>query len=410
MLQNLREAYWEAARQADYWRGTLFRADKAFRDAVIQSLMRAGPGLTPVRGQANRHAAAAANWLVTAQDATPDHGVSYGYFPTLNQGGWEVSYPETTGYIITSLVNYGKLTAQDSLIDRAFDMGLWEADIQMDSGAVQGGKLRPPEKRTPATFNTGMVLDGWVSLLETKPDPVIEGAARRAADFLVNDLTDEGLFRTNGAFVSADAVKIYNVLCAWAMYRFGNLVGDRRYTSAAVRAVDGALTRQKANGWFAENCLTEPHRPLTHTIGYTTQGVMEVGALAGREDFIAAAKSCLQGALSAVRPNGFLPGRLDPQWHPAVRWSCLTGSAQLAICGYRLEALTGETPLGDQADQLVDFLKAVQLTDTGNPGVDGALAGSYPILGGYMTGGYPNWATKYLLDALMLQSARPATS
>jgi hypothetical protein len=48
----------------------------------------------------------------------------------------------------------------------------------------------------------------------------------------------------------------------------------------------------------------------------------------------------------------------------------------------------------------------VQRRETGNPDIDGALAGSYPIFGGYMTGGYPNWATKYLLDALMLEAER----
>ena len=56
------------------------------------------------------------------------------------------------------------------------------------------------------------------------------------------------------------------------------------------------------------------------------------------------------------------------------------------------------------ADMLVDFLKAVQVVGSGIAGIDGALAGSYPITGPYMTSGYPNWATKYLLDALMLQS------
>jgi hypothetical protein len=55
---------------------------------------------------------------------------------------------------------------------------------------------------------------------------------------------------------------------------------------------------------------------------------------------------------------------------------------------------------------LVNFLKAVQRVNTGKPEIDGALAGSFPIMGDYMTGGYPNWATKYLLDALMLQAER----
>jgi len=34
----------------------------------------------------------------------------------------------------------------------------------------------------------------------------------------------------------------------------------------------------------------------------------------------------------------------------------------------------------------------------------GAVAGSFPLFGGYMRAGYPNWATKYFLDALLLQA------
>ena len=54
------------------------------------------------------------------------------------------------------------LTGQIDLIDRASRMAQWEANIQMSSGAVQGGKVTTPDKQSPATFNTGMVLDGFV--------------------------------------------------------------------------------------------------------------------------------------------------------------------------------------------------------------------------------------------------------
>lgn len=37
------------------------------------------------------------------------------------------------------------------------------------------------------------------------------------------------------------------------------------------------------------------------------------------------------------------------------------------------------------------------------PALVGALAGSFALTGEYMRSGYPNWATKYFLDALLLQ-------
>ena len=170
--------------------------------------------------------------------------------------------------------------------------------------------------------------------------------------------------------------------------------------------------------------------------------MLEVGIEAGPDDFVAVAEACLRGALSAVRANGFLPGRLDSAWRPAARWfrltgasmrraldalleqirpdgflpagfygnwsaaalsGCLTGSAQIAIVSYRAHQICGNARYRRATDRLLDFLKRLQDLDLERPDTSGAIPGSFPMLGDFMYLGYPNWATKYLLDALMLQ-------
>jgi len=406
MKESLVEQYWRAAKYIERWRSILLKSDPQFRTVVLTEQLRSAVSIRPVTGETAMRAAAALQWLFRAQDSTLDRGVSYGYFPISAARGWDVSYPETTGYIMTTLVEYGRRTSWAEPIERARSMALWEAEIQMPTGAVQGGKLTLSTKQTPAAFNTGMVLDGLVTVLQERADPVILKAAERAADFLAHDLTNEGLFITNGEFVAGDAIKIYNVLCAWALHRFGRMTGSGRHCDLAIKAVQGALRFQKPNGWFAENCLSDSRRPLTHTIGYAAQGVLEVGIAAEREDFVAASEKVWQAIMPRISGNGFLAGRFDASWRPIGHWSCLTGSAQLAIVAYRLSQLRSDRGYGDAADRLVNFLKALQRLGTGNTGIDGALAGSFPIMGGYMTGGYPNWATKYFVDALMAQALR----
>jgi uncharacterized protein YyaL (SSP411 family) len=404
LLSSIKQKYWDASDDLQRWKAILLNDDRIFRDIVLKDQFRSPKLVVPISGETAERAAAAVRWLVAAQNATPDRGVSYGYFPVSPAKGWDISYPETTGYIMTSLIDFARLTGQVELVDRAYHMAQWEADIQMSSGAVQGGKVTSSEKQTPATFNTGMVLDGFISVLQERDDNDIFRAAERAGEFLVKDLDDRGMFKTNGTFVSAESIKTYNVLCAWAMYRLGELTGNSYYSDAAIRAVEGALKLRKDNGWFAENCLDDHKNPLTHTIGYTTQGILEVGIAAGRDDFVDAGEQCLQGILPNIEENGYLAGRFDSDWHPAVRWVCITGSAQIAIVAYRLAELRGKQEYLTAADKLVNYLKATQRTDTGIEGIDGAVAGSYPITGPYMTTGYPNWATKYFLDALMLQA------
>jgi hypothetical protein len=404
ILNSVLEQYWNATKSLKRWRDSLSGANREFRSIVLSDHLRSAGSVRPVTEETAKRASAAAGWIYRAHDATPDDGVSYGYFPVSAARGWDVSYPETTGYIITTLIEYARRTGIDSAIERARRMAMWEAEIQMPGGAVQGGKLTTREKQTAATFNTGMVLDGFVTALENRPDAVILRAAERAAGFLVADMSPAGLFTTNGEFVTGDQFKIYNVLCAWALYRFGRLTGSKRHCAAAIAAVEGALRFQSGNGWFANNCLTDSNRPLTHTIGYTTQGILEVGLEAERDDFVAAVEKCFRALIPRIHANGFLPGRFDSDWRPAVRSSCLTGSAQLALIGYRLFQFRRESRYAQAADKLVNFLKGVQRVGTGIPGIDGALSGSFPIMGEYMSAGYPNWATKYLLDALMAQA------
>jgi hypothetical protein len=378
-----------------------------FASVVIKSQIDFMLGrLRPGPGQTRQRMRAAVEWLLRAQEATPDDGVALGYFPWRRRAGtsgWLPSYPETTGYIIPSLLEYAERVGDPSVREDARRMAIWEATIQMPSGAVQAGPVCPAEQRRPSVFNTGMVLQGYVALLlEQKDERIFEGA-RRAADFLVGDMDGDGYFRTHGPFVTDDRVKTYTCLCAWPLYRFGQLVGEKRYVDAAVRAVEAALRQQEPNGWFANNCLSRPQAPLTHTIGYTMQGILEVGLLAGRQDFVAAVERAARPLLARIAAGGFLRARYDADWRPARFSSCLTGDAQIAGVFYRLFEYPGDPHYREGADRLVDFLKALQVLDASNPGVNGGLAGSFPILGEYMTGGYPNWATKYFLDALMLQ-------
>lgn len=411
-----REALFRQSSRASYWRtaafvrevGALRRSrNRGLRGQVAGELGRfLVSGSRPVTGEVDSRIRAAVDWILRAQAAAGDGGVALGYFPC-GEGatGWRPSYPETTGYIITSLLDYSARYADRAAAQAAMRMAYWEVSVQMASGAVQGGEVCSADRQTAAAFNTGMVLDGWCSAYLHSGDASLLEAARRAADFLVQDLDERGFFKTNGAFVSKGEVKTYTCLCAWAIYRLGDIVNDDLYRRAAVRSIEAALRQQQPNGWFAHNCLNRSSAPLTHTIGYTLQGILEVGILANRGDFIAAVERTLAQILPRRSASGYLPGRFFADWEPAGFSSCLTGAAQIAIVSYRLAGHSGNHAYREHADALVNFLKAHQRMQAADPAVVGALAGSYPLFGGYMRAGYPNWATKYLLDALMQQVA-----
>jgi hypothetical protein len=356
----------------------------------------------PIRGETLERAKAAADWLLRAQAATADDGVSYGYFPYGSGNGWKTSYPETTGYIISTLLEYANNTGDTQIAEAALKMAHWEVSVQMKSGAVQANARCAPEDQVAAAFNTGMVLDGWSSAFRFSQDKRFLKAGQRAGDFLVGDMNEHGYLQSHGKNMPV-SIKTFTCLCAWPLCRLSEDTGDDRYRIAAVKIVEAALKQQHANGWFANNCLTRHEAPLLHTIGYTLQGILEVGISTKRDDFIGAAQRGIDPLISQMSSKGFLPGRFYSDWKPAAFSSCLTGSAQIAVVCYRLFEHTGDVKYRGAADALLNFLKALQIIDIPITGVQGALSGSFPIVGAYQMLGYPNWATKYYLDALMCQ-------
>jgi len=97
-------------------------------------------------------------WIGRAQNhsVSADGGVAR-HFSLIT--GWGTSYPETTGYLVPTLLAYAKLWGDETSHQRARCMLDWLVSIQLHDGGFQGGIIdsRPT---VPVTFNTGQILLG----------------------------------------------------------------------------------------------------------------------------------------------------------------------------------------------------------------------------------------------------------
>ena len=354
------------------------------------------------------HLDAAVDWLCRAQDAVTGGGVSRSYCVAWQRffrtAGWLPAYPETTGYIIPTVFDCARRGNDDALRRRAIAMADWEIAVQMPSGAVQGGVIGMPP--TPAVFNTGQVIFGWVRAAQETGDSRYTAAAERAGTFLVEHQDPDGVWRRGVSQHARAGTQTYNTRVAWALVDLGHLTGDRRFHEAGVHNVATAVASQLPNGWFPANCLDDDTAPLTHTIAYAMRGVLETGAGAGEPRFIDAACRTADALLACQRTDGSFAGRYDRTWQPAVRWSCLTGNAQIALNCLRLAEITGREPYARAAARALRFVASVQDLTATNPGVRGGVAGAYPIFGDYGSFEYLNWAAKFFVDALLLLERR----
>jgi hypothetical protein len=359
------------------------------------------------------HLREALAWLKRAQDATDDRGVSRGFgvawVPHLRRKGWQPSYPETTGYIIPTFFDCASLLGDDDLRRRAVEMADWELDVQMPSGAVMGGTV--DQSPTPAVFNTGQVMLGWIrAFLETNRESYRRGL-ERAAEFLLTKQDEDGTWRRGNSQFASAATTTYNSRVGWALSWTGTLLERDSYIDAGKRNLDRTLVLQTPNGWFVDNDLEDPSAPYTHTIAYAMEGLLGGFDIFGDRRYLDAVLLAADHVSACVDEHGRLPGRIGSSWNAMASWSCLTGSAQIAGLLFRLHRLTDNERFRSTATTLLRFVKQTQNCVSSNPGIRGGIKGSYPFDGDYGRYELLNWAAKFFVDALLLEMAgAPASS
>jgi hypothetical protein len=345
-----------------------------------------------------RHARETTEWLKRAQDAGVDRGVSYGVFFGED---FDVSYPETTGYICSTFVEQEGLTGEADLLSRAIEMGDWEIAVQLPEGAVMGGKYN--KAPTPAVFNTGMVLLGWSALITRTGEQRFRTAAARASDWLLSVQDSDGRWVRGNSKYANPGGTLYNVMAAWGLCEAGAALNEACYIQAAVRNAEYCVSRQHRNGWLPDCCLSNVAEPLLHTLAYSMQGLLGIGRLTGRDDLIASAQKLADAELRIMSGEGFLPGRQREDFSAAVDWCCLTGSAQTSAVWSQLYLLTNDQKYRAAVELVNRYLMAHH--DIRNPDLRlrGGLPGSWPVWGDYGRLQILNWATKFLLDAFTLE-------
>jgi hypothetical protein len=241
----------------------------------------------------------AINWLKYAQDITPDDGVS-AYFEHYNRV-WQMSYPETTGYIIPTLIAAGEE-------ERALRASRWLRRMQMADGSMSAGFWN---SHAPCAFDTAQVLLGWLNAEHVEHDPRTLESIDKAMAFL----EDEWRIEQWG-----EDTKTYNVRSVWPMKLYGSTLTEE--------ILDYFEEKVRDNGWV-ENCEEERDYPLTHFIAYVARGFLECGRVEVARKIATALADCFHR-------DGVLCARFDENWQPQLRQICVPGIAQAAIIWHRL--------------------------------------------------------------------------
>jgi hypothetical protein len=356
----------------------------------------------PVR-PVEEHLAGALAWLQRAQ-AQADGAGSPAYYGFLT--GWAAAYPETSGYLIPTLFAASP-HAGGQLRDQGLAMANWLVSLQMPGGGFPAGLAKANTPPEPSVFNTGQILLGMLAAYRETGDRRYLAAGTAAGRWLSKIQSADGSWRQH---TYRNQLHSYKTRVAWALLELYKETGEERFHNAARKNLDWALSCQQPNGWFRYAPFSG-ERAFTHTISYVLEGLLSAGQILNESSYLAAVDRTLESILPRVREDGWLSGSFDADWSPTW-YCCLTGNAQLASVLLRRFTEAEDRRFECSGRKLLSFVKATQDLDAADPNVRGAISGSYPAWGRYLSFCYPNWAAKFFCDALLqeLELARQAAA
>lgn len=351
------------------------------------------------------HIKAGLDWLKFAQDQTKDGGVS-GWYSLIT--GWMPSYIETTGYIISTFLECSKYFKDQNLKKRAIKMGNFLIKMQNKNGSFRRQVPGVTKNFDPIIFDTGQDILGLIDLYQETKNVKYLDSATKATDFLCF------VQETNGSWIKFEyggVARSYETRTAWALLKVFKITGDIKYKKSGIKNLEWAAKNQLTNGWFKFNNLPfpSPSEPLTHTISYTMEGFLWSGILLNEKKYINIAKKTADKIADYYDKYNFLPGTLDKDWISADSYTCLTGSAQIALVWLELYKITKEKRYLNIAKKLNSFIKKTQDIVTKNRNIRGGIKGSFPVYGdimkfnGYCRMVYLNWAVKFFIDSLLAE-------
>lgn len=339
------------------------------------------------------------NWLVKSFEATDSKGSAHNYSHWLNEGnGWSKAYPETTGYIIETLLRYDPLFPQLSLKTLASQQAFWLLEQQLPSGAFTSGKIG---SSSPSIFNSGQILFGLMDGWRLTSDPVFETAVTRCVNWLLDELDDNYKWSKHGwlnlAF-SQNYNPTYYTRVIWPILEAADLFNQPQWTNWIYPCFEYYSNLQNDNLTYKNWSFHPNSKAYTHTIAYTLRGILESAVLLKDEQQIKNIKFTALRFIEIYNKHGQLAGSYDEDWKGDYSYICVTGHAQLSIF---FSQLYQHTKVSDYHKMAISLFEDIKYSPKQGlfGSVKGGVPGSIPIYAKYNALRFPNWAAKFYLDA-----------
>lgn len=351
------------------------------------------------------HIQAILDWMNWAIDASADSGfpqlVNIRSYAETGRVTLAPSYPETTGYALCTLATGHRFGLPTLPLDRMASIVDYLLSTQLASGAFPGpGALSD----TPLSFDTGQILKGLVAYhRHVRPDDRVRAAMELAARWQASMIESDGSYSESSSY---NGKRCYYAEASVGLYHAGIELGLPEVVEAAARNADWVLG-QREGQWFRRFSFEDGEYQNLHGIAYTLRGLLDLGRHLHKPQLVSAASDCLEnltGRSYDLPAAQSLPGFFANGFERYQRNISPTGQAQTALCCFIAGRLFDSAELTERGSSLTAALKGFHFAGFVEPALNGGLPGSWPVTGPYMRCAMPNWAAKYFLDCLYVES------
>lgn len=333
----------------------------------------------------------AIQWLRRSIDINRGNGSSAFYHPLK---GWASAYPETTGYLIPTMIKVGQNTKDDGLISRAMNCADWLCNIQLADGHFPAG---PGGTMNPNVFDTGQIILGLTTAYkEWNCDHYFE-ALNRSVNKLLEIQEKDGSWQKD-AYVKGYSPAYYSRV-VWAVLMANEVLNIPGLEDKMVKSLEYYSNQITEHNSFDNWGFRTGEAALTHTIAYTIRGFLESGQLLQDSRHMTIAEDITMEIIELLETKGKLAGSYRSDWQGDYSFICVPGHFQMVVLFNRIYNLTNQEGLKKWAELL---FREAQKAQAFFPikGIKGGYPGSSPVWGKYQRFKWLNWSVKFYLDAV----------
>lgn len=336
----------------------------------------------------------ALDWLKASFEACEGKG-SAAYYSRLRHPlhGWSAAYPETTGYLIETMLDYHNLLNESWLFDYAKSGADWICTLQKENGALPGGL---GENGKESVFNSGMMLFGLVAMFEKTKEEKYLATAQKTVNWLMSILEKDGSWK-QGAYQQGFTPSYYTRV-VWAILKVNRYLQKSDIQASMQAALNFYKSKKQTNAAIKDWGFKANEAAFTHTIAYTMRGFLESAIILKDDEALNIAENIAKMLHLDFEKKGKIAGAYDENWKGNYKFTCLTGNAQLSINSARLFQITDNQWYKTFSTQLFETISDAPCKIP-IKGYYGGIAGSSPYWGKYQPLQMINWAIKFWLDA-----------